>query len=56
MLKGTSLGGPGVKNPPCNAGHEVSVPVRGSKIPRRHGATKPPAPTPESVHGNDGAT
>ena len=34
-------GGPGVKNPPSNAGDTGSIPGRGTKIPTCRGATKP---------------
>ena len=46
------LGGPVVKNLPCNAGDAGSTPGRGTKIPHAVEQLSPDAVTPEPEHHN----
>ena len=43
-------GGPGVKNPPCNAGDAGSIPGPGTKIPQAAGQLNLSTTTTEPVH------
>ena len=46
------LSGPVVKNPPCNAEDEGSIPAWGTKIPQAKEQLSPCAATAESLHHN----
>ena len=46
-------GGPGVKNPPCNAGLEVCIPGQGTKIPCPGERLSSHTATRESVHHSE---
>ena len=51
------LGGPVVKNLPCNAGDAGSIPGRGTKIPHAMGQLSPHAAAREKpVHHNEEPT